>query len=730
MNASALRAHIASTLLAALSNAHTASASNTLAKGLAATTILILDAALRGTFSLGVDAAALRSAGVERILSLADPDLDSALASSSDRSVFVFVIRPTLAAARRNPTWFSTFAPQQGSDLQHSRVTVLFAPRRSLLCDRVFEDSGVAARASFSELHVDLIPLDDDVLSMDFEETCFKDLFLHKDPSCLHTIAKAIMKVQALHGIIPKIIGKGNHAYALAELLLRLRRELDASAVNSDKNSARESSNGSSPAVFPAKTDIDSLIILDRTVDLVTPLCMQLTYEGLVDEFFGIQTTFVQVNETFISQPTAGASKSSDRTSTNPPKLKKVSLNPASDLLFSQIRDQNFSTVGFALSANARRIQGEIDGRKDAKTISEIKEFIGKIGGLESEKASLKLHMSIAEEINRKINGPDFNRFLQLQQNILSGNVQSLHVDYLEQMIDKKAPILETLRLMCLYSVVCGGMKSKVFDLLRREFVQTYGIEHILTLYNLESTGLFVQALQSSFDPAALLLMPSAVTSSVVPEAWPGHYSAAQKALDLIVDDIDEQKPSDVAYVHSGYAPISVRLIEAATRCGRFANGMAPATAGGTVKGKSVSLGNLVTPPNAEKPQISSSLQSFDALDRASGKLRDKKKESYTSIGWRGCDDALKVVGGGSHFEVDQPLPDPNFVHKSERERKTTVVLFLGGCTTTEVSSLRFLSKNTKERQFVVLTTSTITGPRMLNALVHYMDKNPIELNA
>jgi hypothetical protein len=33
---------------------------------------------------------------------------------------------------------------------------------------------------------------------------------------------------------------------------------------------------------------IDSLIVLDRRVDMVTPLLTQLTYEGLIDELVGI----------------------------------------------------------------------------------------------------------------------------------------------------------------------------------------------------------------------------------------------------------------------------------------------------------------------------------------------------------------------------------------------------------------------------------------------------------
>lgn len=31
------------------------------------------------------------------------------------------------------------------------------------------------------------------------------------------------------------------------------------------------------------------MIVIDRSVDMVTPLCTQLTYEGLVDEVVGIK---------------------------------------------------------------------------------------------------------------------------------------------------------------------------------------------------------------------------------------------------------------------------------------------------------------------------------------------------------------------------------------------------------------------------------------------------------
>ena len=42
---------------------------------------------------------------------------------------------------------------------------------------------------------------------------------------------------------------------------------------------------------------IDCLLLIDRNVDLLTPLCTQLTYEGLIDEIYGIsnsKTVFFQ----------------------------------------------------------------------------------------------------------------------------------------------------------------------------------------------------------------------------------------------------------------------------------------------------------------------------------------------------------------------------------------------------------------------------------------------------
>lgn len=58
----------------------------------------------------------------------------------------------------------------------------------------------------------------------------------------------------------------------VANMMVRMKREFT----------------GSQNSVFPV---FDNLLLLDRNVDLLTPLASQLTYEGLIDEIYGIQNS-------------------------------------------------------------------------------------------------------------------------------------------------------------------------------------------------------------------------------------------------------------------------------------------------------------------------------------------------------------------------------------------------------------------------------------------------------
>ena len=80
------------------------------------------------------------------------------------------------------------------------------------------------------------------------------------------------MRLQYVYGKIPNIFSKGDGAKIVFDIL-----------KNEEKNCGNELK------LDEVNTEIESLIILDRKIDLVTPLITQSTYAGLVDEIFGIK---------------------------------------------------------------------------------------------------------------------------------------------------------------------------------------------------------------------------------------------------------------------------------------------------------------------------------------------------------------------------------------------------------------------------------------------------------
>nr|KAF6403691.1 hypothetical protein HJG59_010087 [Molossus molossus] len=358
---------------------------------------------------------------------------------------------------------------------------ILFVPRRSLLCEQRLKDLGVLG--SFihrEEYSLDLIPFDGDLLSME-SEGAFKQV---------------------------------------ANMMIRMKREFT----------------GSQNSIFPV---FDNLLLLDRNVDLLTPLATQLTYEGLIDEIYGIQNSYVKLPpEKFAPK------KQGDGGKDLPTEAKKLQLNSAEEL-YAEIRDKNFNAVGSVLSKKAKVISAAFEERHNAKTVGEIKQFVSQLPHMQAARGSLANHTSIAELIKDVTTSEDFFDKLTVEQEFMSGIDTDKVNGYIEDCIAQKHPLVKVLRLICLQSVCNSGLKQKVLDYYKREILQTYGYEHILTLHNLEKAG---------------LLRPQT--------GGRNNYPTIRKTLRLWMDDVNEQNPTDISYVYSGYAPLSVRLAQLLSRPG------------------------------------------------------------------------------------------------------------------------------------------------------------------
>jgi hypothetical protein len=526
----------------------------------------------------------------------------------------------------------------------------------------VLEEHNVLGEANITELPLNFIPLEPDVLSLELESS-FSDLFVRKDPSSIFASAQALMLLQKQYGLFPRILGKGDNAKRLADLLQRMRSEEDVNA-SSDPNAAYLTSFGLTPSSL-----VENLIIIDREVDFHTVLSTQLTYEGLIEENFSISNNQTEVDSSILGGAPVPNQQNDTTQAPNTATKRKVQLD-STDKLYPSLRDANFATIGPTLNRTARRLQSDQQNiHKQDQSIADLKSFVSKLPSYQAEQASLKIHTSLAEEIMKVTRSEIFGRMLEIQQNLLAGSDPGAMHDNIEELIARDVPFKTVLRLLCLESCLSNGLRSRDLETFKRHILSAYGFQHILTLANLEKLGLLLPR-----ESHRGYLNPIAGAAGQTATDW----NAVRKGLQLWVDEVQEADPDDIAYVFSGYAPLTVRLVQCILQ-------------------KSY-LYNLVNP------------KSLSAAPAGTG--------------WKGFEDTVSRIRGAT-VDVAQKGSDADASHARKTLRgskegpKVSIVFFLGGVTYAEIAALRFMSEQLQEssgRRLVIGTTSIISGEKAIGA--------------
>ncbi|KAI5810690.1 Sec1-like protein [Pyronema omphalodes] len=617
-----------------------------LLEGVRGKKVLFLDRTLSGPIGLFAKFSVLQDYGVDKIFWLDEPVTEHA------QKNIVYLARCTVKNAYAIANQIKNNAKIPGQEFEYS---VFLTPRRTLVCDKIFEDEGILGEITIRELPLYFLPLEPDLLSLELESS-FEELYLRKDHTSIFYSARALMSIQRRHGLFPRIIGKGDRARKLADQLIRMRTEEDVE-------------DGTGPGSLAPSSVLGELIVIDREVDFVTPLMTQLTYEGLIDETIGINNCKIELDASLVGPPQPQTQSGNvDGSSSRSPvptasQKKRPVLLSSEDKLFDNLRDTNFAIVGSLLNKVARRLNEDYEGRHQAKTVSEIRQFVSKLGGLQQEHQSLRLHTGLAEEIMKQTRSEMFNKALEVQQNLVAGVDPSTMHDNIEELIARAAPLESVLRLLCIESFMSGGLKPKDFENFKKEILQAYGYQHVLTLDALDKLGFF----QSRTTVAA----STATRTS---------YTNLRKPLRLIVDEVNEHEPDDISYVYSGYAPLSIRLVQCVV----------------------------------QKPLMTATVKGRRGEDGTNAGV------NAGAVGWRGFEDILKSVKGTTFDEPqrgEEKAVRARNILNGQNDKKVTVVFFLGGCTFTEISALRFIGRREDaKRQIVIGTTAIINGNNIMKA--------------
>ena len=395
------------------------------------------------------------------------------------------------------------------------------------------------------------------------------------------------------------------------------------------------------------------MILMDRRVDWATPMVTPLTYEGLLDDMLGIDSGFLHIPVSNINPPDEDhekkqASPPADNSSTVEDEIVALGVN-GSDSLYAEVRNQHVEKFGSFLQNQAmalRQSHAEFTAHGKTKDLTEIHQFVKQIPVFAQNLRSLTNHIHLAELVKKSSQDIVFRERWQVERSILEGETC---YEILEDLVASQYQPWRFFRLLCLQSICAGGIKSSRLDTIKRDVVQTYGYEYLFVLYNLEQAGLLRRRDGLWMDSAS-------------------SFATLRKQLILIHPEVDTVEPDDVAYVSSGYAPVSVRIIQTAVK-------------GWTGR--------------------------EDILRELPGRALDVFQTMPPQ-------DLTAALQNTPTKPLGATLPPRGSTNK---KKPTLAVMYIGGITYMEIAALRFLSNRSGfPYHILILTTEIVNGSTLLDS--------------
>ncbi|CAF1376201.1 unnamed protein product [Adineta steineri] len=526
---------------------------------------------------------------------------------------------------------------------------IIFVPRRSRVCEEKLKEQGVRGDIIIDELNLDFLPIDTDLLSMESND-CFRDLYLNNDTTPLFSLAHGLITLQKLYGIIPNVFVKGDKAKQCYDNMLRMQREVP----DNEKK---------------VPTQIENLILIDRTVDLITPMMIPATYEALLDEVFGIQFNRIEVPTATFSADFREAQKIDIATK------EKIAIRLlTTDQLYSDTRYLHMIPVGKILQEGARaqrQLRTDFDANfsGSASTIqgeklAALRKFVVRMSNQNSKIQTLSTHLELAFCIKHELTS-NYDMYLANQLSILFSPIVQDALRQIDERIAWKDNIFCILRYLSIITHALGPqLKRKDYDLIKKDIIQTFGLQYLVLIHALEQIGIIY------------LSDPNKPSSTIRTNET--NLDRLKREFNLLQEDqaVNVVEPQDIHYIYYQYAPISVRLIE-----------------------------KIVFPTTNNIQDAMNILPGTTFIDtqQVPMELKRHRHGSTTSL-------------SSLNKTTKQPIQPQRQTQQQSTESKVTLVVFIGGITYGEIAALRFLAD--KNHDFIIATTHFINGTNLMKSLL------------
>ena len=381
---------------------------------------------------------------------------------------------------------------------------IIFFPKINLECQNYINDSLNCVSFIKHNLNIDIYPLDHEILSLELTDS-FHELYVTNNYNSLFLLNRALIKYET-------VFGKIKYKYYLGSLGKTLKELLEEEEKNTNLEEDQVTL---------------ACILFDRSVDMITPLITNHVYEALLDDNFNIN-----LDEIIVPTKMIDANNKKDT-------MQKIDLSK-NDKFYTKIKDYGFNQIRAYLPLKLQE-QNKIieESKKKTSDLTKIQKDLQNMAQIKVERVSLTNHINLADYIGKKERYPLTRFYYMYEQGLLYGDVPDKFFEFIFDEIRKKSDEYDILKILCLYSIIHSGYKSKIYDQLRKEFFIVYGFQELFLWKNLEKLGVLKSADSQNF------------------------YQVILKKLNLINEEqFDSKEQKDISYIYNGFCPIFLKLLE------------------------------------------------------------------------------------------------------------------------------------------------------------------------
>lgn len=391
-------------------------------------------------------------------------------------------------------------------------INIIFIPGETpKIIEYLIEMNHINAFGLYS-FSIDIVPIDYDLFSLDNDES-FREIYIDKNNSSIEQLANIVLKLEVAFGKIKHKYIKGNNAKLFFDLLFNKEEEHNIKSTD----------------------ETFGMIVLDRSVDFITPFLTNLTFEGLVDECYGIDKGQIKVKKKLFK----GQFKEFDKKIKPEKDMMIYPLTSDINGFYCDLRCFHYQTVLKYLLGLSNRMEEIKKNKNNIKSLSEVGDTAIELQKLVHINSYKQDNMEMIHEIF-KIVDEDY----QIKENsILQGISQSNSETFYDDCITDKKDLDKILSLMILESLTQNGIEN--YAKIKRDILAVYGYQNLFLLRNLETLEWLKEKDKLSLK-----------------KIFKSNYQQISEKLNLFTEDFFLGKTDSLSYVHQGYCPISLRLIE------------------------------------------------------------------------------------------------------------------------------------------------------------------------